>query len=477
MGGMDFQNKKVLVMGLGTLGGGIATTKWFVKHGARVTVTDLRSKRELAPSLRALGDAARKVRFVLGKHRAADFKTHDLIVVNPAVPRESAFLKAARGAGREIVNDARIFFDAAANPLVAVTGTRGKTTTTNWIAHFLRGIDRNVFAAGNTPERPLLMDLDRLTRKPDTPAVLELSSWQLERLSEARRAPDIALITNLYPDHLNRYRTMEHYAQAKALIFQNQNPAQALILNADNQWTRFFLKQRPKGRVYLCSTRSLPLSTQGLSVKNGDLAFMEAGVAEKVAGKMFLKDFVAARGAHNLENLLAAMLAAHLAGASWQTILSRVPSLPHIPYRQEVVMKRKGLTVVNDSAGTSPDATIAALKRFKTPGTFLITGGTDKKLEFRELARAMKAGIPSSRVFFLNGSATKRLLAELQKTGYFKKTAPRIFESLTEILAALRAEKPEIVLFSPGAASFEKFKNEFDRGSQFSHAAWRAFAR
>lgn len=484
---MTFENikdKKVLVMGLGTLGGGVATTAWLVKHGAKVTVTDLRSKKELTSSLKALRAIAHKVTFVLGKHRATDFKTHDIVVVNPAVRRESEFLKIARKAGRAVVNDARIFFDTVANPTIAVTGTRGKTTTTNWITHLLRAKDRSVAAAGNTPERPLLMDLDRLAHRSETTAVVELSSWQLEFLGKARRAPDIAVITNIYADHLNRYRDIEAYATAKAFIFQNQNPAQALILNHDNRWTPFFLRMKPRGKIYLFSTNGLPSHAQGIFIRNGALIFREASSSSMVANRTFVQDFVRTWGTHNLENLLAAMLAAHLSGLSWQTIIAHLHSLPSIPFRQEMIIRRKNLLVVNDSAGTSPDAVVAALARFKSPSTYLITGGTDKKLDFRGLARAIKSSIPAPRVFFLNGSATKKLISELARVGFFKKNPPQIFEDLPTILHALHQQLPVTnyqlpftVLFSPGAASFEKFRNEFDRGSQFSRAVRRAFAR
>ncbi|MFH0806691.1 MAG: UDP-N-acetylmuramoyl-L-alanine--D-glutamate ligase [Candidatus Brennerbacteria bacterium] len=479
---MEFHNKKVLVMGLGSLGGGIATAKWLVKHGAKVAVTDLRNKRELGPSLKTLGDTAKKIRMALGGHRETDFRTHDVIVVNPAVPRESKFLKIAHRAGKQITNDAGIFFDLAPNPVIAVTGTRGKTTTTNWIAHFLRAGSRGVAAAGNIPERPLLEDLDRLIRHPETPAVLELSSWQLERVESAKRAADVAIITNIYPDHLNRYRTIEEYARAKALIFKNQNPAQALVLNAENRWTPFLLKMKPRGRIYFFSTNPLPAHAQGLFCKNGTLIFREAGVVEMVTGPAMVTAFIRTWGMHNLENLLAAMLATRLSGTEWRTILARVPTLPSVPYRQEIVIRRKGVLVINDSAGTSPDATIAALRRFGGNETYLITGGTDKKLEFRGLANVIKQTSAPARTFFLSGTATKKLLKELDRIRFFKGAIPQSFEDLPSLLTALTKElrttskkQSATVLFSPGAASFEKFKNEFDRGNQFSRAAKRLF--
>ena len=132
------KNKKVLVMGLGLLGGGIATTKWLVKHGAKVTVTDLKSRADLSSSIKALGSAAKKIKLVLGKHNESDFKNNQIIVVNPAVPKESPYLKIAREAGAILENEASLFFRFCKNPIIGVTGTRGKTTTANWILHFLK---------------------------------------------------------------------------------------------------------------------------------------------------------------------------------------------------------------------------------------------------------------------------------------------------------------------------------------------------
>lgn len=495
---IDFKNKKVLVMGLGKLGGGVATTKWLVKHGAKVTVTDLRTKRDLASSIRALGAAAGKarpvrnlarakrarraprraisneVKFVLGKHRAEDFRRNDLIVVNPAVPRESPYLTIARKAGREITNDAKIFFDLVANPTVAVTGTRGKTTTTNWLAHLAKGIHRGVAAAGNTPEMPLLALIDRLKNK-KTPAALELSSWQLELLGEARRAPDVAVITNFHPDHLNRYRGMRDYARAKANIFKRQTPAQALILNADDAWTPFFLREKPRGKAYFFSLKPLPKNRDGIFISGGRAFFKESAKRTAVLGPREVRP-LAALGNHNLQNLLAAMLTAHFLGITWREIRKRIAALPQIPFRQEFIVKRKNLTVVNDTAATSPDGTIAALERFKNKNLILIAGGTDKKLEFGGWARAVKRRVKPERLFLLGGSATKKMVRALRRIGYFKQSYPQLFEKLPSLIRAVkkkaRQSTPSFVLFSPGAASFEKFKNEFDRGRKFN-LYWR----
>lgn len=470
----DFAGKKVLVMGLGALGGGIATTKWFVKHGAKVTVTDLRTRKNLASSIRALGGAARKVRFLLGKHRAEDFRRNDLIAVNPAVPRESPYLTIARKAGREITNDAKIFFDAVQNPIAAITGTRGKTTTTNWLAHLAKGKHRGAVAAGNTPEMPLLSLIDRLKDK-KTPAILELSSWQLEQVDRAQRTPDVAIITNLYPDHLNRYRGMRDYARAKANIFKGQTPAQALILNADDAWTPFFLREKPRGRVYFFSLKPLPKNRDGISISGGRAFFKKDAKRTVVLGSREVRPLIAL-GNHNLQNLLAAMLAAHLLGIPWREIRKRIASLPQILFRQEFIVARKHLTVVNDTAATSPDGTIAALERFKNKNLILIAGGTDKKLEFGGWARAVKRRVKPEHLFLLGGSATEKMAQALRRIGYFKQSYPQPFEELPSLIRAVKKKVGQstssFILFSPGAASFEKFKNEFDRGRKFN-LYWR----
>jgi UDP-N-acetylmuramoylalanine--D-glutamate ligase len=461
-------------MGLGVLGGGVATTKWFLRRGARVTVTDLRPRRALESSLKALGNDARRVRFVLGRHHLKDFKMHDLLVANPAVPQESPYLAAARKAGKLVVNDARIFFDSYEGPLVAVTGTRGKTTTVAWIAHLMRGRHPALLAGGNSSsDMPLLKLLSHA--RSAVPSVVELSSWQLERVAGARRGPDVAVVTNLYPDHLNRHRTMREYARAKANIFIEQHSHQSLILNADNPWTRFFLSRKPKSSVYFVSSRELPKDYRGVFLKSGTAYVrMERGVATQLLSRGAVERFSEAWGGHNLMNALTAVLAARLMGVPFALSRRRLASLPKVPYREEIVRATKRLLVVNDSAGTSPDATVAALRRF-TPQrrVLLLAGGTDKELEFGDWAQAVARAVPPEDLLLLQGSATAKMLASLRRIGYFKKAEPRIFENLQAMVRAARdlsqeAREPAVILFSPGAASFERFKNEFDRGKKFN---------
>ena len=481
---MELKGEKVLVVGLGGFGGGVATMKWLAKQGAILTVTDLRTRAELGDSIRALGSVSKKIKLVLGEHRLQDFKNSNLIVVGPGVKLiGNNFLATAKKKGIPIVNDLLLFLENAKNPIVAITGTRGKTTITNWTAHFLRAKYKKTKASGNSSNDAFLKLLLRLAEDKKTPAVLEISSFQLEGISTnllpdnsvelSGRGPDVAVITNLYRDHLNRHETMRNYALAKANIFKNQTKKQALILNYDNPWTRFFLSQKPKAKVFFISLYKNPPTKHFLIRANKKIVFGD-GKKERVVLSGKIVEKIEKLGEHNIYNFLASALTAYLLGISWKEIEKRAKTLPQISLREEVILKRKNLTVVNDSAGTSPEATIVGIRRFTEKGKIiLITGGTDKNLKFHKLAREIKKDILPRNLFLLNGSATQKLVAELKKTRYFRGAKPQIFESLKEILISVRKildteyYTPTTVLFSPGSASFEKFRNEFDRGEKF----------
>ena len=459
-----FIGTKALVMGLGLHGGGVATTKWLAKHGATVTATDKRDKNTLAPSLAALRGAS--VRYVLGEHHLEDFRTHDLVVVNPGVPEGSEYVREAVTAKKRIENDASLFFRYLRNPIIGVTGTRGKTTTTLWIAELLKKKYPKVLPSGNTPDNALLKEFDRINGK-DIPAVVELSSWQLEYLPVSGKAPHIALITNLYPDHLNRYKSIKHYASAKANIFQLQHDDDFLILNHENAWTKFFLGKKPQGILFFISTKPLPKKLNGLFVRGNKLVFRFDGIEQQLFS---IKKFVAEKGSHNLENLLNAILAVKLYDPAVKLTEALALKLPTPRMRQEVIFRKGDLAVVNDSCATSPDGTMAAIRRFqKTGNIVLIAGGTDKELEFGELAKVIKKSIPPAQLVLLEGSATNKLSKSLRSANY----GLQIFSSLKECVAAafVTAKKQKgktTILFSPGAASFEKFLHEFDRGEQFN---------
>jgi UDP-N-acetylmuramoylalanine--D-glutamate ligase len=487
-----FHGIKALVMGLGLHGGGVATATWLAQHGARVTATDMRQRKLLEPSIAALKGVP--VCFVLGKHSKEDFRSHDLVVANPGIPRESTYLALARRAGKRIENDASLFFRLTDAPTIAVTGTRGKTTTTLWIAELLKKNYPKVRPSGNTPDNAFLKEFDRVQGK-GIPVVAEMSSWQLEYLPAAfvqggglparGRAPHVAVITNIYADHLNRYAGgMADYASAKANIFRVQQDDDFLVLNYDNAWTKFFLKQHPRGLVFFVSARPLPKRSNGLFVREKKLIFRFDGIEQQLFD---IEHFLRERGTHNLENLLSAVLAVKLFDPTVVINEACVRKLPTPPMRQEIIYKKRKLTIVNDSCATSPDGTLAAIKRFtdfrcqmpKDGGRIiLIVGGTDKELEFDALARAIKRHIPPEQLILLNGSATTKLFGALHELGYDRKHPMVAHEDLASCMRAALAvaallKGETTILFSPGAASFEKFLHEFDRGKQFKQLVYR----
>lgn len=455
---------KALVMGLGVHGGGLATTKWLLAHGAQVTVTDKRSREQLASAIQQLSKLP--VHFVLGEHREEDFLNHDLIVVNPGVPRESPYLAIAKKAGKRLENDASLFFRYLANTSIGITGTRGKTTTTQWITQLLSKKFPEIRASGNTPENALLKEFERVNGKA-IPTVAELSSWQLEYLPVSEKAPHIALITNIYRDHMNRYSGMEDYANAKANIFEFQNEDDFLVLNHDNAWYRHFLSKHPKAKVLYISKKILPKRLDGIYIHNHHAVIRYANREHVLYS---ITKFQHAFGEHNVENVLAATLAVFLFDQKILVREKEILGLRAPRMREEVIFERGKLKIINDSCATSPDGTIAALSRYHKEGrVILIAGGTDKALEFSELARNIKKMLPKDQLILLEGSATKVLSQVLANIKY---QAPLPCATLKECVetAFARVKKNEktIIVFSPGAASFEKFLHEFDRGEQFA---------
>jgi len=470
----DIKNKKVLIFGLGLLGGGIEAAKWFYKNGAKIRITDKKTKKELKSSLQKLKKI--KAEYILGIHRFEDIDWADIVYFNPGVSYKSEWVKYAKEKGKEVVNDCHLFFKYVKGDIIAITGTRGKTTTTTWTYELLKKILKfPIFLGGNQPERSLFKILDKT--KENTLSVLELSSFQLEFYDSRLKAPNIAIITNIYNDHLNRYSNLEEYASIKAKIFQNQKEDDYLILNLDNKWTKFFLKLKPKSQVYFVSLKRKP--KRGIYVKDGKIF-----IKDKKDYQIFsVKKFKEIYGEHNLYNLLFSILAVYLYLKSKniknpevkiKKLKNFILELKTPKFRQEMVYQSKNLIIINDAAATSPDATINAIERFrKYKNLILITGGTDKNLDFKELAKKIKKEIKPKNLILLDGSATEKLIAELKKIKY-QLIEENIFEDLKEAIFFLSSRlsalnsRLSVVLFSPASASFEKFKNEFDRGEKFN---------
>lgn len=462
-----FKGKKVLLVGLGQLGGGVKTAQFLAEQGAKLTITDMKPATDLKKTVRQL--MRYDISFVFGEHREEDFLKADIVVFNQAVPFASKWVQFARKHGKQIESDLTLFLElleqTSSTDYIGVTGTRGKTTVTTWIHHLLRP----AIVGGNMPTAGLLKIIGKiLSSKKPQPIALELSSFQLEYMRKGLRAPHIAVVTNLYSDHLNRYKTLDVYADMKVNILRYQTKNDFLILNFDDPCKLIFLKEKPKAKVVYVSLKALPMDVDGLCFKRDEIVFQLNGKKNVVAE-------ISGLSSHQQYNLLVALLASHLAGKAWDMLTKRIATLPEIPFRQETVFSNKRITVINDSAATSPEGTIAAIEQFKKDidTTAFICGGTDKALDFKGLAKVVKKTVPSKNLFLLNGSATRKLINELD-TIHYVTTQP--FESLDAIIRAM-AKRNDIktLVLSPGAASFEKFKNEFDRGEQFNKTIKKYF--
>lgn len=472
----NFQDATVTVMGLGRhkKGSGIGAAKWLMRHGAQLVITDLKDEEELRDSVEEIMSAYTEYReihkdrdiyqpvFVLGKHDADNFTDVDLVMQNPGVARESEFVVLAKEQGISVESDISLFFRYCPFPIYSVTGTRGKSTTTALLGEMLKQTHPKTVVAGNITRSPL-EDLDWLLEETQPiPIVLELSSWLLESIEGLGLGPQIALLTNAYKDHLDRYPSFEAYVAAKELIFQEQKPEQIAILNADQEIMHEIAGLIPSKHIYWFSATGLPDGANGVYRDGDNLVRRIDGVATNYAHVHDLK----LEGEHNIMNALSASLAAHLAGVSDQDIHQALKTFAGLPGRQEILGEIEGVLFVNDTTGTSPEGVMAALKRFGKGGNIvLIGGGSSKGLSFTELGKMI--GEQCKFVVVFDGTAAD----DFERAIGDGAPSVRVDSMAKAMKAALEnAKLGDVILLSPGTSSFGMFKNEFDRGDQFKAA-------
>jgi UDP-N-acetylmuramoylalanine--D-glutamate ligase len=480
---MNLRGKRALVMGLGVHDGGLGVARFLVGQGADVTVTDLRGPDLLKPSLDAL--AGLPIRYVLGEHHEADFRNADLVVRNPAVPRESPYLQIARAAGAAIEMEMTLFFRLCPGPILGITGTKGKTTTTLLAGAMLRAQYPHTVVAGNL-RVSALEALPRITA--GTPVVLELSSWQLEGLGEAQLSPQYACVTNISPDHLDRYGSMEAYVEAKEQIFLHQNANGVAIRNLEDRIVAHMAEHAPGREVWFTSTdieaHDSPMFTNSPAAfwRADQLIWRRPGSPEEY---LCYGSDVNLAGSHNRANVAAAAALAKSFGVKTEQIRSALRAFTGVEHRLELAHELDGVRFINDTAATAPEAAIAALRSFDAP-IVLICGGADKALPFDALARAIVARTKA--VVLLKGTATPKLAQELEiamqhietarsveigRGGFVNTThTPSITGPFDDFEAAIsvahaQAAPGDVVLLSPGCASFGMFRNEFHRGDEF----------
>lgn len=445
---MELRGKRVLIMGLGIHGSGIASARYAAQQGAQVRVTDLRSAEVLAPSIAAL--AGLPIEYILGQHREEDFAWAEIVLRVPGVKRNSPYLRIAREHGAQIEQEIALFFKACPGRIIGVTGTRGKTTTSTLLYELMKASDQPTVLGGNVSGVETLSLLPAIT--PQTQVVLELSSWQLEALEPHHISPPVAVMTNIYPDHLDTYDGMADYAAAKANIFRYQHPGDLAVFNYDNDWTRRMGQEAPAKQTWFASL------ARGGSFRRDSIDVIPFTFHE-----------TALPGAHNLENILLATTVARLLGIPAETIARVVREFRGVAHRLQEIAVINGVRYINDTTSTTPVAGEAALAAFEGP-IILVAGGNTKHLP---LAGWPAAIVQRSRdLILLKGSGTDELLPALEEEARRQGRANPlrgVFDSFTAALdAAVALARPgDTLLFSPGFTSFGMFLNEFDRGDQF----------
>lgn len=455
---LDFKNKKALVMGLGLNeeGSGISAVKFLLQAGAQVTVTDLKTKTQLASQIKRLGNSAKKIKFVLGCHRESDFLSADLVLKNPGVPRTSAFLKLASDLGVPIYTDISLFFQLfGTKKIIGITGTRGKSTTTSLIYELIKHKDKGVIIGGNIQKSPLTQLESVLGHW----AVLELSSWMLESLEPIKLSPHIAVFNNIYPDHLNTYSGLDDYISAKKNILRFQNSADFLVINRDNNHTRKIGKEAVSKRFWF-SLKSFD-EENGSYIKDQKIFFRREGVEQEICSV----SEVAIIGRHNLENILGAVTVVGILGISPKNIKKTLQQFKGIANRLELIKNISGVDYYNDTTSTTPEATLAGLKTLgsKRKNIILLAGGADKGLDFGLLPKNIDKYCKA--VILFSGTGTERLKKYLKNSS----VPLTIVNSMSEAVNLSQAisSSGDVVLLSPACASFGMFVNEFDRGQQF----------
>jgi len=441
--GIDLAGKRVLVVGLARTG--IVTALFSAGYGATVTATDERPETELqetAARLRAAG-----VTLELGGHRAESFLDQDLIVVSPGVPAKLPELELARARGIPVWSEIELAWRFLRGKLIAITGSNGKTTTTSLVAHILQTAGIPTLIGGNIGT-PLLALVEN--SMDTTVTVAEISSFQLETTEKFR--PEIGVLLNLTPDHLDRHASFDEYAQAKVRMFENQLERDIAILNADDpEITR---RMPTKPHIFWFSRQKRVAA--GAFLRDEQIFFRNEGSEVALARR----DEISLRGEHNVENVLAACAAAYLAGADPAAIASGIKTFKGVEHRLEFVAEVSGVQFYNDSKATNVDAAVKAIEAFPGP-LIVILGGKDKGSPYTPLRELLRE---RARLAILIGAAADKIAEDLGDAVPLERagTLDRAVH-----LAMQTAQPGDTVLLAPACSSFDQFENYEQRGRTF----------
>lgn len=459
----DWRGLRVTVMGLGLFGGGEGAVRFLALHGARVTVSDLKSAEALRPVVQRIA-ALPNVALHLGGHNPSDFLETDLLVVNPAVPRNHPCLQLAIDAGVPLTSEMNLFWMLHRGRTIAVTGSNGKSTTTTLIHDMLHAAGIPARSGGNIG-RSLLPEVENI--RPDDWTVLELSSFQLADLDQLQRSPEIAVVTNFVPNHQDRHASLDEYRAAKQTILRWQRPNDIAILNADD----------PDVARWPTHAKTLTFG----DARSAHASINSDSIRIAIDARRCDLSLAASRslpGRHNAMNAAAAALAASAAGAPCEPLQCALRNFQSLPHRLEFVGEHAGRRFYNDSKSTTPEAAIAAIQAFDldTP-IVLLAGGADKHVDLSSLATAIRRRVKAVALLGQTAPTLEQLLRASQSSSTLppepRGSSPRPMAhratSLSEAFhwAVAQSAPGDVILLSPGCASLDWFDNYEDRGRQF----------
>ncbi|HEY4262545.1 MAG TPA: UDP-N-acetylmuramoyl-L-alanine--D-glutamate ligase [Schlesneria sp.] len=449
----DYRDLNILVMGLGSFGGGLGVVRFLNDRGARITITDTRPAEKLTESLAEL-QSIDNLQFKLGGHDDTDFRSADLIVVNPAIRPDNPYLQLAREAGVPLTSEMNLFWQWNPAPVTAVTGSNGKSTTTAMIHTILLQSGRRAWLGGNIGIS-LLPVVDQI--QPDDIVVLELSSFQLTDLDRLQVSPAVSVITNFAPNHLDWHDSLDHYRWAKQTMLRWQQPTDVAVLNGDDADTREWNCQ---GRRLLFGLTDH--ATDGVfSDPDGDAIVRTDGQQQPLLLKQWLK----LPGRHNLANALAATCVSLQFDASHQDIQRGLKEYQPLPHRLQWIADVHGRSFYNDSLATTPESAIVGLEAFDAP-VVLLAGGYDKQVDLSEMASAISRRAKAVALLGQTAGTIRELID--RKPALTCLTSPE-FDSFSQAFdwAVAQSDPGDVVLLSPGCASYDWFRNFADRGQQF----------
>lgn len=451
---MNIKDKKVLLVGLAKTG--VSTIKKLDKLGASIVVTDIKPKEKLEDILSQL-NGLNNIEYILGSH-PEDISDIDLTIVSPGVPLDLPFIEKLKESNVKIIGEVELAYTLSNNPIfVGITGTNGKTTTTSLVGEIFKEANRDTYIVGNIGN-PVIDTVDYTDK--NSVLVTELSSFQLESIDTFR--PKVSSILNITEDHLNRHHTMENYINAKARIFENQEKSDFSILNYDDSIVRSLNKNNNASILYFSRQEKID---QGVYLDENN------NIVISIDGKQITvlnRNELSLPGDHNLENAMAAILMTYVVGVDLEVIKQVLTTFKGVEHRLEFVTNKNGIMFVNDSKGTNPDSTIKAIGSYERP-IILIAGGMDKHSDFTDM---MKCATKNVKELVLLGETADKIEASARKEGLENITKVKNMEEAVKKAYEL-AEDGDVVLLSPGCASWDMYPNFEARGLDFKENIYK----